>query len=44
MKKADAIIACKQFQQESHNFKKHVEFTKYDQLTYTPKSKETLTQ
>ena len=37
-------MACKYFQQESHNFNKHAKFTTSDQLTNTSKSKETLTQ
>ena len=37
-------MACKHFQQESHNFNKHVKFTIIHQLTNTSKSKETLTQ
>ena len=36
-------MACKYFQQESHNFKKHAKFTIIDQLTDTSKSKETPT-
>ena len=44
VKKVDAIMACKYFQQESHNFNKHAKFTITDQLTNTFKSKETLTQ
>ena len=27
VKKVEAIMACKHFQQESHNFNKHVKFT-----------------
>ena len=37
-------MACKHFQQESHNFNKHAKFITIDQLTNTSKSKETLTQ
>ena len=37
-------MACKRFQQESHNFNKHPKFTIIDQLTNTSKSKETVTQ
>ena len=37
-------MACKQFQQESHNFNKHAKFTIIDQLTSTSTSKKTLTQ
>ena len=37
-------MACKHFQQESHNFNKHAKFTIINQLTNTSKSKETLTQ
>ena len=44
VKKVDAIMACKHFQQESHNFKKHAKLTIIDQLTKAFKSKETLTQ
>ena len=44
VKKVDAIITCKHFQQESHSFNKHAKFTIIDQLTNTSKSKETLTQ
>ena len=44
MKKIDAVIACKHFQQESHNFNKHAKFTIIDQLTNTSKPIETLTQ
>ena len=42
VKKVDAIMACKHFQQESHIFNKHPKFTIIDQLTNTSKSKETL--
>ena len=44
VKKVDAIMTFKNFQQKSHNFNKHAEFTIIDQLTNTFKSKETLTQ
>ena len=44
VKKVDAILACKHFQQESHNFKKYAKLTNIDQLTKAFKSKETLTQ
>ena len=44
VKKVDPIMACKHFQQENHNFNKHVKFTIIDLLTNTSKSKETLTQ
>ena len=44
MKKVDTVMACKHFQQESHNFNKHAKFTIIYQLTKTPKSKETLIQ
>ena len=44
VKKADAIMACKHFQQESNNFNKHAKFTIIDQLKNTSKSKETLTK
>ena len=44
VKKVDAIMACKHFQQESHNFNKHAKFTIIDKLTNTSKSKETLAQ
>ena len=44
MKKVDPIVACKYFQQQSHNFNKHAKFTIIDQLTSTSKSKETITQ
>ena len=44
VKKVDTIMVCKHFQQESHNFNKHVKFTIINQLTNTSKSKETLTQ
>ena len=37
-------MACKQFQQESHNFDKHAKFTIIAQLTKTSKSKESFTQ
>ena len=37
-------MACKHFQQESHNFNKHAKFTIIDQLTNISKFKETLTQ
>ena len=37
-------MACKHFQQKSHNFNIHAKFTVTDQLTNTFKSKETLTQ
>ena len=33
-------MACKHFQQESHNFNKHAKFTIAGQLTNTYKSKE----
>ena len=39
VKKANAIVACKHFQQESHNFNKHAKFTIINQLTNTSKSK-----
>ena len=38
LKKADAIVTCKSFQQESHNFKKQAKFTIIDQVTNTFKS------
>ena len=44
VKKVDAILTCKHFQQESHIFNKHAKFIIIDQLTNTSKSKETLTQ
>ena len=44
MKNVDAIMACKHFQQESHNFSKHAKFTIIDQLTNISKFKKTLTQ
>ena len=44
VKKVDAIMVCKHFEQESHNFNKHGKFIIIDQLTNTSKSKETLTQ
>ena len=44
VKKFDAIMVCKQFQQGSHNFNKHAKFTIIDQLTNTSKFKETFTQ
>ena len=44
LKKVNAIMACKHFQQERHNFNKHATFTIIDQLTYTSKFKESLTQ
>ena len=44
VKTVDAIMACKHFQQENHNFNKYAKFTIIDQLTNTSKSKETLTQ
>ena len=44
VKKVAAIIACKNFQLQSHNFNKHSNFTIIDQLMNTSKSKETLTQ
>ena len=37
-------MACKHFQQESHNFNKQTKFTIIDKLTNISKSKETLTQ
>ena len=37
MKKAHAIMACKHFPQESHNFSKHAKFIIKDQLTNTYK-------
>ena len=37
-------MACKHFQQESHNFSKHAKFTIIDQLTNISKFKKTLTQ
>ena len=37
-------MACKHFQQKSHNFNKHAKFTIIDQLTNTSKSVKTLTQ
>ena len=44
VKKADAIIGCKHFRQENHDFNKHTKLTIIDQLTNTSKSDETLTQ
>ena len=44
MKKVDAIMASKHFQQESHNFNEHAKSTIIDRLTNTSKSRETLTQ
>ena len=44
VKKVDAKMACKHFQQESHNFNKHAKFNIINQLMKTSKSKETLTQ
>ena len=44
VKKVDPIMACKHFQQESHNFHKHAKFHIIDHLMNTSKSKETLTQ
>ena len=44
VKKVDAIMACKHFQQESHNFNKHSKCTILVKLTNTSKSKETLAQ
>ena len=44
MEKVDTIMACKHFQQESHNFNKHAKLTIIDQLKNTTKAKETLTQ
>ena len=35
VKKVDAIMACKHFQQESHNFNKHAKFIIIDLLTNT---------
>ena len=37
-------MACKQHQQENHNFKKHARFNIFDQLTHASKSKESLTK
>ena len=39
VKKVDAIMACKHFQQETHHFNKHAKFTIIDQVTNTSKSK-----
>ena len=44
VKKVYAIMACKHFQQESHNFKKHSKLNIVDQLTNISDSEETLTQ
>ena len=44
VKKVDAIMICKYFQQASHNFNKHAKFTIIDQLMNTSKFKGTLTQ
>ena len=41
VQKNDAIMACKHFEQESHNFNKHAKFTIIYQSTNTSKSKET---
>ena len=35
VKRVDAIMACKHFQQESHNFNKHAKFTIIDQFGNT---------
>ena len=43
VKKVDAIMACKHFQQESQNFSKLDQLIQFDQLMNTSKSKETLT-
>ena len=40
VKKIDAVMACKNFLQESHSFNKHAKFTIIDQLTKTSKSTE----
>ena len=42
LKRVNAIMACKHFQQENHNFNKHAKFTITGQLTNTSKSKEEL--
>ena len=44
VKNVDPVLACKNFQQKSHNFNKHAEFTIINQLINTFKSRETLTQ
>ena len=44
MKKADAIMACKYFHQESHDLNKHSNFSIINQLKNTSKSIETPTQ
>ena len=44
VKKDDAIMAYKHFQQQGDNFNKHAKFTIIDKLTNTSKSMEILTQ
>ena len=41
-KKPNSILACKHFQEEGHNFNKHVKFIIIDKLVNTHGSKETL--
>ena len=41
-KKPNSILACKHFQEERHNFNKHVKFIIIDKLVNINGSKETL--
>ena len=42
VKKPDAILACRHFQEKIHIFKKHAKFIIIDKLTNTTKSKDIL--
>ena len=44
VEKPDAILACRNFQEKNHVFKKHTKFIIIDKLTNTTKSKDTLSQ
>ena len=44
VKKPDAILACRRFQEKKHVFNKHAKFIIVDKLTNTTKSKDILRQ
>ena len=44
VKKPDAILACRHFQEKNHVFNKHAKFIIIDKLTNTTKSKDILRQ
>ena len=44
VKKPDAILACRHFQERNHVFNKHAKFIIIDELTKTPNQKDILRQ